>query len=120
MKITTNVIGKILRYLLGFMLLFLSLRVLFNSSTIEIFDKFKQPEIIRYILGISEVIASILFIVNRTKLKGAIGLFLVFLLAAYIHLNIGKIPWALIFWILGILLALYLEKKKTTANKSYN
>lgn len=116
MNLTANNIGRALRYLIGSMLLFLSLRVLFNASTIEVFSKFNQPEAIRYILGISEVIASILFLLNQTKTQGVIGLFLVFLLAAYIHLKIGQMPWALLLWIAGIIVALYLEKKKSTVS----
>lgn len=116
--IIKNNIDNILRYLLGITLLILSMRVLFNSSTIETFKIFEQPEYIRQLLGISEVIASILFIINRTRMWGAIGLFLVFGLAAYIHLNIGKTPMGLIPWTLGILFVLYFDRKRKTIAKN--
>lgn len=105
-------IDKWLNYVIGLLLLFLSIRLLFNPNTIEKFKVFEQSETIRYILGISEAVVSILFLLNKTRIIGAVGLFLVFLLAAYIHLNVGKLPIALIPWSLGILFVVYFSKKR--------
>lgn len=105
-------IDKWLNYLVGLLLLFLSFRLLFNPGTIEKFKIFEQSELIRYILGISEAAVSILFLLNKTRMIGAIGLFIVFLFAAYIHLNIGKIPISLIPWSLSILFVVYFDKKR--------
>jgi hypothetical protein len=113
--ILRNNIDRILRYVLGIALLILSLRLLFNSGTIEKFNIFEQADYIRLILGISEVVASLLFIINRTQRWGVISLLLVF--AAYIHLNIGRIPYALAPWTLGILFVVFFERKrKATIN----
>lgn len=100
-------IDRWLNYLIGILLLILSIRLLINPTTIEIFKSFKQPESSRFILGIGELIASTLFLYKKTKYLGAIGLFIVFIFAAYIHLNVGKIPIALIPWTLGILFVVY-------------
>lgn len=105
-------IDLILCYLLGAALLILSLRVLFNPSTIEKFQIFGQPEYIRWILAGGEAIASILLLIPKTRKCGAIGLFLVFALATYIHLNIGKIPFGLIPWSIGILFVMYFNRKR--------
>lgn len=111
-------IDKWLNYLIGGLLLFLSIRLLINPSTIEKFKFLNESELIRNVLGISEAVASILFLLNRTKIIGAIGLFIVFLFAAYVHLNVGKIPFALIPWTMGVLFVVYFDlKRKTDMNK---
>lgn len=105
-------IDKFINYLIGLLLLFLSIRLLFNPSTIEKFKIMEQSESIRHVLGVSEAIASILFLLDKTRIMGAIGLFIVFLFAAYIHLNIGKIPISLFPWTIGILFVVYFDKKR--------
>lgn len=109
-------IDKWLNKLIGLLLLFLSIRLLINPSTIESFKLLNPSEPVRFALGISEAVVSILFLFNRTKLAGAIGLLLVFVFAAYIHLNVGKIPFALIPWTLSVLFVIYFDKKRKTDN----
>lgn len=104
-----------LQYLIGGVLLIMSLWFIINPNSSESFRKFQQPEYVRHILGWIEALVSLLFIINRTKFFGGIGLLLVFAFATYLHINVGLTAYGLIPWAVGIIFCLtfdYITNKK--------
>lgn len=107
-----------LRYILGTVLLVMSIWLIVSSNSAKNFQIFQQPEYVRYILGLSEAFASFMFIINRTKSIGAFGLLAVFVYATYLHLNIGLNAYGLIPWAIGVLVCLiYDSYRKYNINR---
>ena len=110
--ILKNKLDYALRYVLGCVLLFLSLWFIFQPESAESFKKFNQPDSVRQILGWTEAIVSLLFILYPTRFIGAAGLLAVFFYATYLHINAGLQAFGLIPWTIGILFVVYCEKQR--------
>ncbi|MEO8110093.1 MAG: hypothetical protein ABI594_08680 [Ginsengibacter sp.] len=87
--ILKNNLDYILRYIMGTALLAVTLLFLFASRSAESFKQLNQPDYIRQILGWTEVVFCLLFILYKTRIWGAFGLLVVFAFASYLHLKLG-------------------------------
>lgn len=99
-------INYIIQYLIGVILLILSLELIFNHKCAMDFKVLRQPDYVRLILGWSEIISALLFLVGKTKIIGAYALLLVFMYAAYLHIQVGLFPIGLLPWAFGVLLTI--------------
>lgn len=74
---------------MGTALLAVTLLFLFASRSAESFKQLNQPDYIRQILGWTEVVFCLLFILYKTRIWSAFGLLVVFAFASYLHLKLG-------------------------------
>ncbi|HEU5052845.1 MAG TPA: hypothetical protein VFT78_07020 [Hanamia sp.] len=117
--ILKNNIDGILSYAVGIGLLIVTLFFLFDPAAAENFKPLKQPDYVRLLLGLTEVILSVLFIIPATRIWGASGLLIVFAFAAWLHLRVDLHPFGLIGWAIAVCFVLYCSsKRKTLANRS--
>ncbi|MCH2043802.1 MAG: hypothetical protein MK212_06635 [Saprospiraceae bacterium] len=105
-------IDHYVRYTVGGVIMILSTLFLVTPQGTELFTVFKQPAYVGWLLGGWELIVSILFLINKTKIWGAAGLLLSFIPTAYLHYKVNLSPWGLGIWILGIVFVLYYDRKR--------
>ena len=79
-----------LRWTLGLVVLVESVRFVLSPSTIQRLAKAGFPQWIRHVLGGSEIIAVLLFLVPPVSLVGGYLLLFVFAIAAVLHLLHGE------------------------------
>lgn len=117
--ILKNNLDGILTYAVGIGLIIVTLFFLFDPGAAENFKPLKQPDYVRLLLGWTEVLLSVLFIIPATRIWGAIGLLIVFAFAAYLHLRVGLPPYGLIGWIIAVSIVWYCSnRRKTLAKRS--
>lgn len=80
----------LLRWTLGIVVLFESIRFIFSSSAAHFIAKAGLPSWIRSALGGGEIIAAILFLVPYTSIAGSYALLVIFALAAIVHFLHGQ------------------------------
>ncbi len=116
--IIKNNLDNIVRYLLGGLILLLSVLFLFVPQSKTAFEIFELTETTRLSLGYGVAVVALLFIIDRTKLWGAIGLLISFLLTAYFHIRVGLHPWGLMLWAAGVVFVLFFDwhRKKMPLN----
>jgi uncharacterized membrane protein YphA (DoxX/SURF4 family) len=80
----------VLRLVLGLVVLAQSFIFLFGGESVKFFARHALPDAIRLILGWSEVVAAILFLLPPTLVVGAWCLLAVFAGAIFLHLMHGQ------------------------------
>lgn len=103
-----------LRWSLGLVVLWESCQFAFGQSASRAFAHTGLPQWIRPVLGSSEAIAAILFLVPAASLVGGYALLIIFFLAAVIHILHG---WydvgALVVYAMAVLVSMaHLDAKK--------
>ncbi len=78
-----------LRWSLGLVVVWESCEFAFGQSAVRVFAKTGLPPWIRPLLGGSEIVAAVLFLVPAASLVGGYALLVVFFLAAVIHILHG-------------------------------
>ena len=79
-----------LRWVVGLVVLWESFRFTFSHASIEHVARFGLSEWHRYLLGGSEIVAALLFLIPVTTLLGGIALLVIFAIAVLIHLHHGQ------------------------------
>jgi hypothetical protein len=90
MSLTTKFWMTALRWTLGIVVLVQSCLFVFGSSGRHAAGEIGMPQWIRPVLGGSEIVAAILFLVPATSVAGGYLLLVVFFLAAAIHVLHGQ------------------------------
>jgi hypothetical protein len=110
------ILNFILQVLFALLLLWGSINLVFNERAVEAFAETGHKDWIRLLLGWSEIVACILFIIPRTFFVGGIGLLIILVWAAYLHISAGQPVGLLPFYLLVLLgffaYRMYLLRKK--------
>ena len=80
----------LLRWTLSIVVIIESLQFVFSTAAAHFFLKIGVPGWVRPALGISEIVAALLFLVPATTIAGAYLLLVVFALAAMVHVLHGQ------------------------------
>lgn len=108
--IIKNNLDYVARYCLGSIFLILSVLFLFVPQSKDVFEIFELTETTRLLLGYGVFIVALLFIIDCTRLWGAVGLLISFVFTAYFHIRVGLNPWGLSIWIAGVVFVLFSEQ----------
>jgi hypothetical protein len=90
MNQTTRFWLTALRWTLGIVVLIQSCLFVFGSTGRHVAGELGMPQLIRPVLGGSEIVAALLFLVPATSVAGAYLLLVVFFFAAAIHVLHGQ------------------------------
>lgn len=107
-------LDELFRYLFSIVCIILSLRLLVVPEAIENYRLFGVADHIRQIMGVGGLIASVLFIIEKTVYIGAAFLLLGIAYALFHHMNVGQTTSWLIFLGGGILIVLLFAFKRRT------
>ncbi len=80
----------ILRWTLGLVVLWQSLRFTFGPAAAHFFAKTGLPSWIRPVIGGAEILAALLYLLPFTEVAGSYALLIIFALAAVIHILHGE------------------------------
>jgi hypothetical protein len=87
----------VLRWTVGLVVLTRSLQVVFATAAVQEFARTGFPPWVRLVLGGSEIIAAILFMVPITTVTGGYALIVIFGFAAILHLVHGQYDIGVLF-----------------------
>ena len=79
----------ILQRALGLVILAESAFFAFSPAAVHAFARTGMPDVVRLVLGASEMVAALLFLIPRTLVAGAWLLIVILLLAAVVHILHG-------------------------------
>ena len=115
-----NISIPLLRWTLGLVVILQSWRFMFSAPAAHFLAKAGLPVWVRPVLGGTEILAAILFIVPFTKLVGGYLLLVIFALAAVVHLLHGQFGVESLVLYASVVLACLATRELKTAEAPYD
>jgi len=109
---------KGLQWSVGIVLIIESARFAFGTGAAKIITHLGLPPWVRPALGVSEIVAAVLFLIPASVLIGGWALLIIFILAAAIHLLHGQydVGW-LVIYAMAVLVIVTAPQKQTKRAK---